>query len=81
MADRIERVGQRFEGGDMYWCDAYDGIPVKQPILTIFEESGGSGGKFGFPKSPAVPDAVHSNHYIQEFEGGVIQSFHQSATQ
>jgi tetratricopeptide (TPR) repeat protein len=71
---------QRFEGGDIYWyCDReYDGVPVREPILSIFEKSGGSGGKFGFPKSPAISDSAHSEHYIQEFEGGVIQSFYQS---
>ncbi len=72
---------QRFEGGDMYWTEEYDGVAVREPILTIFQKSGGSGGKFGFPKSPVVPDAAHSNHYIQEFEGAVIQSFYQSPTQ
>jgi uncharacterized protein with LGFP repeats len=71
---------QRFEGGDMYWTEEYDGVPVREPILTLFEKSGGSGGKFGFPKLPAIPDPVHSDHYTQEFEGGVIQSFYQSPT-
>jgi tetratricopeptide (TPR) repeat protein len=66
---------QHFEGGDMYWTEEHDGVPVMGPILTLFEKSGGSGGEFGFPKLPASPEPVHSNHYIQEFEGGVIQSF------
>jgi tetratricopeptide (TPR) repeat protein len=68
---------QRFEGGDIYWYwdGEYDGISVREPILSIFEKSGGSGGKFGFPKAPAVLDPVHPDHYLQEFEGGVIQSF------
>jgi len=58
-----------------YWDGEYDGVSVREPILSIFEKSGGSGGKFGFPKSPAVLDSVHPDHYLQEFEGGVIQSF------
>jgi len=66
---------QHFEGGDMYWTEEYDGVPVRELVLTLFEKSGGSGGKFGFPKLPAIPDPVHSDHYTQEFEGGVIQSF------
>lgn len=66
---------QRFKGGEMYWTDEYDGVPVREPILTLFTKLGGSGGKLGFPKSPAIPDPIHSDHYIQEFEGGVIQSF------
>ena len=66
---------QRFEGGDMYWSEAYDGVSIREPILKLFEQSGGSGGKFGFPRSSAASDPGHADHYIQEFEGGVIQSF------
>ncbi|HEY1353113.1 MAG TPA: RICIN domain-containing protein [Ktedonobacteraceae bacterium] len=72
---------QRFEDGDIYCSRDGEGVPVREPILRIFEQSGGSGDTFGFPKSPAISDPAHPGHVIQEFEGGSIQSFAQVSTQ
>ncbi len=60
---------QRFEGGDIYWCEKYGDVLVVGAILSHFEQHGGTGGRFGFPMSPE--NYVHGS-LCQEFEGGII---------
>jgi uncharacterized protein with LGFP repeats len=62
---------QRFEGGDIYWCGKYGGVPVLGTMRALFEQYGGTGGRFGFPMSPQY-DVDGS--LCQEFEGGVISN-------
>ncbi len=63
---------QHFEGGDIYWSDAYGAITVTDPILEVFQAFGGLHGRFGFPKSLET-SVDHNPHLVmQEFEGGVI---------
>lgn len=68
---------QEFEGGAIYWCEKYAGVPILRPILTLFEEMGGVEGKFRFPMSAEGPASVSSSALhlctrLQQFEGGVI---------
>lgn len=63
---------QRFEGGIIFYCDDYGGIPVTGSILLPYDEFRGTAGQFGFPKSPARAAEQHPHILLQEFEGGLI---------
>jgi uncharacterized protein with LGFP repeats len=59
----------RFEGGAIYYCGPWGAHPVYGELGAQYEADGGTGGKWGFPKS----DPYASNGVAcQEFEGGTI---------
>lgn len=41
-------------------------------LLIPYNEYGGTGGQFGFPKSPARATEQNAQLLLQEFEGGLI---------
>jgi serine protease len=67
---------QRFEGGIIFWCENYGGVPVVGSILALYDEFDGTEGRFGFPKSPEKSAEEHPHMLLQEFEGGVICVLH-----
>jgi len=56
----------------MYWADLYDGVPVLGTINTVYQQTGGSGGRFGFPTAPEELVEDQPGMRMQQFEGGVI---------
>jgi len=67
---------QRFEGGIIFWCKNYGGMPVVGSFLALYDEFGGTEGRFGFPKSPEKSAEKNPKMLLQEFEGGVICILH-----
>lgn len=63
---------QRFEGGAIFWCEAYGGVAVASSFLALHEELGGIKGQLGFPKFLAKSGDRYTDLQLQEFEGGVI---------
>ena len=68
---------QRFEGGIIFWCENYEGVPVVGSILALYDEFGGTEGRFGFPKSPEKSSEEHPQMLLQEFEGGLVCVLHE----
>lgn len=75
-----DRWYQNFEGGAIYWCKEYEGVPVIGAIFDTYKAHGGCGGRFGFPKAQQTTLAGQPDgSFIQVFEGGLISVYPERA--